>query len=160
MIAISQIRPCWRYLMLVLNCSAMIVCATGILMGQTNDCDKPRTGTAKYKVVRNEIPRFAPNTRSLRIVVKEKLFNRDSMVRLARTIRRQFCSDDEISVMIFDDERVARNMDEGLYLAGKIKVPELRGLYAFGDHGRSDSIEFSTKRGNPISEIVIDLTSQ
>ena len=141
-----------------LNFSALVACLASLSLGQSNECKLDQKVRAKYKVVQSYNPRFAPNTRALRLVVKPKNFNRDYMLLLAKTIRRQFCTDVEISALIFDSERAANRMDEGLFLMGKIKVPAVRGLYTLANHGMQESIEYSTQRGNPTNEIRIKLS--
>ena len=134
----------------------------GSTIGQSPKCDPDRGDSVKYRIAQNFKSNLPPYIRSLRIVVKPENFNRGYMTLLARSIHQRFCTDEEISAVIFDDKHVADTMDMGLFLTGRIKIPEVRGFYALTSHtlsgkGKDHSIEYSTKRGNPTNEVVIDL---
>jgi hypothetical protein len=146
------------------SCIAVITlvvttCLGGYCYGQDNNCSSDYKDRAKYELIFSQRITLPPYTRDVRIVVRQKNFNRDYMLRLARTLRQRFCKDDEISVVIFDSKRVAKTMDMGLFLRGKIKVSELRGFYTLTNHGKSESIQFSTKKGNPNNEVLVKLSS-
>lgn len=118
-----------------------------------------RKNEVKVNIAQSYKSNLPPFYRALRIVVKQKDFTHDSMVRLAKTIRNKFCQDDEITAIIFDDKRVAMTMDEGQYLIGEIKVPEVRGFYSYSKEDNYEGIEFSTERGKPFNEVRIKLSS-
>jgi hypothetical protein len=130
--------------------------------GQTVKCVPDDKEAVKYELVQNYVTDLPPYTRSLRVVVKKENFNRAFMVRLANALRMRFCSDEEISAVIFDDKHVAESLNMGDFLTGRVTPPEVRGLYALTSYtlankGKEESIEFSTKRGNPTNEVVINL---
>lgn len=125
--------------------------------GKITKCRVDSKESVKYKLIFTHKNSLPPYTLVLNIVVKQKDFNTKYMTRLAKTVSSQFCHENEISVTIFDDARAAKRTDIGAYLAGEIVVPELRGFYSLQRDKKFESIEFSTKRGNPPDEIKIDL---
>ena len=135
---------------------------TSSLHAQTKKCVADKREAIDYKLVQNYKNNLPPYIRSLRVVIKKENFNRAFMVRLANAIRIRFCSDEEISAILFDDKRVAESLDVGQFLAGRVKVPEVRGFYArtsstsAGD-GSDEFVQFSTERGNPTNEVIIKL---
>ena len=141
----------------------VLAVAVNSLFGQSKKCDSDYKDSVEYKLVQNYKTDLPPYIRSLRVVVKQENINREFMIRLARTLRHRFCTDNEITAMIFDSKRVARTIDEGQFLMGRVKVPEVRGFYTLtsytlANQGREESIEFSTKRGNPTNEVVVKLS--
>jgi hypothetical protein len=144
----------------------LMICRVALLLvyfgaiqgfGQGRPCgDKPKIGF-EYKIVENTQTAFPPNVRSLRVVVQAKYFDDTHMKLLAQSLRKRFCTDDMISAMIFDDVKVAKHLDEGQFLMGRINAPEVRGFYSLKDRGKHEFIEYSRIRGNPTNEVILKL---
>jgi len=144
---------------LLLIISMALISLLGVeAVGQQQRCGtKPKIGF-EYDIVENTKTASPPNVRSLRVVLKAKYFNDTHIRLLAKSIRSLFCEDTEISALIFDDLSVAKRIRTDQFLLGKFRPPEVRGIYALSDEGKIESIEYSTRRGNPIDEIVLRLT--
>jgi hypothetical protein len=112
----------------------------------------------KYEIAENYKTDLPPYIRTLRVVVEAKYFNDDDMQGLANALRTRFCTDKEITAMIFDNMRVAKKMDEAQFLMGRISVPEVRGFYTLTNAGKKEFIEYSKKRGNPTNEVLLEIS--
>jgi len=161
-VTVNKMLPL-RFLRLIVGLIfLLLVIQISFLFGQAKKCASDNNDNVKYKIAQNFKGELPPFARSLRIVVKPENFNRDYMTRLGTALHQRFCTDDEISAIIFDDMNVANTMDMGLFAMGRIKVPEVRGFYTFTSHatsekGKEQSIEYSTIRGNPTNEVVVNL---
>src|SRR4029078_944137 len=99
---VSKIRQRFyrRSIFVILILISTVGCLRNSSFGQSNKCNSDHKDVVKFKVVQSYKTDLPPYIRSLRIVVKQENFNRDYMLRLAKTLRQQFCTDNEISVMI------------------------------------------------------------
>lgn len=123
-------------------------------------CDINQDNEVKYKVVYANRGIREPYTLGLRIVVKEKQVNREFILKLAESLRRRYCMDNDIGATIFDDKEIAKSADAIVdQLLGKKQIPEIRGFYSLDRKNGIEKVSFSSKRGNPPDEIVIDLAS-
>ncbi len=92
----------------------------------------------------------------LHIKLNAKKYKKTEMVKLAKRLFAEYCKADELLVAIFESEK-----DSGLsllpgYIIGKPIVT--RGYYSFNRKTGENGIEYSTKKGNPTTEIQIDLS--
>src|SRR5437867_932817 len=74
---------------------------------QIKKCRVPKDVGGKYKLVSIGHSLGKPVILGLRIVVKPTNFNRAYMIRLARRLNLEYCNDENISAVIFDDYRAA-----------------------------------------------------
>lgn len=91
------------------------------------------------------------------IAVKPKSLNREFMTQLARRLKSQYCNEQRIQVVIFDDQKIANPDSLWEYLESKGQTFLMRGFYSFDRLTGKDEIEFSSKRGNPTTENQIKL---
>jgi hypothetical protein len=127
--------------------------------GETRKCETTVKG-GKYKV-NSSSPSSGKRGLMLSIVVKPKNFNREYMLQVAQRIKSEYCSEKEIIAVIFDD----RKLDNLGALPGDFPEPKdiekvRRGYYSLDKAKSEEGIEFSTKRGNPTTEVEIDLTKE
>ena len=122
------------------------------------ECKVSLKEEVKYKLISIGRTVGEPYITGLRIVVKDKYFNKDDMVQLTKIIKARYCNEEIISVVMFDDAKVAKQARAVIdQLAGNRKVPEIRGFYSMDRKTEKEIISFSTKRGNPADEISIQL---
>ena len=138
--------------------TVLIALLVNVTLGQEQRCEASPNIGFEYKIVENTKTDFPPHVRSLRVVVKAKYFDDIHMKLLAQSLRKRFCNDDMISALIFDDLKVDKTLNEGQFLLGRVRPGEVRGIYALSDDGKTESIEYSTKRGNPFNEVVLKLS--
>ncbi len=133
------------------------MCIVGTSAQKIEKCNVDSNVRVKYKLIsenRNTLPSYIL---MVDIVVKQKDFNREYMVRLANTLTTRYCHDKEISVAIFDDKKAAKTTDMWNYLLGKVESPSLRGFYSLDRDQKRTGIVFSTERGRPHNEVKIEL---
>ena len=100
-----------------------------------------------------------PPTLLLQIGVKPKHFNREDMMLLGQRLGLELCQEERVHIGIFDDRSAAK--DYGTiyaYLAQKTEPGPLRGFYDLDRVAKKATLQFCTKRNNPLDEVVIDLT--
>jgi hypothetical protein len=92
----------------------------------------------------------------LEISVEPENFTRDKMFLLARQLNKDFPNESRIYAVIFDSESAARNYNPagGTYSISK-KLE--RGEYFLDRVKGRESINFSTRRGNPVDEIKVSI---
>jgi hypothetical protein len=94
----------------------------------------------------------------IRVVVKQRYYNRDDMLQLAQNIKTRFCNESHLTVTIFDDSKVAKIGDIVFtQITGKRIVPEFRGYYSLDRSTGFERLSYSEKRGNPPDEVDIML---
>jgi hypothetical protein len=125
---------------------------------EIRECTTSSKKGVKYKLISVGRTIREPGITGLRIAVNKKHFNQDEMVELAAIIKAKYCTAEIISVVIFDDAKVAKQARAVIdQLVGNRKVPELRGFYTFDRPKHVEKISFSRKRGNPTDEVVLTL---
>lgn len=94
----------------------------------------------------------------LLISTEPESFTRDKMLVLARQLNKDFPNEQRIYAVIFDSEAAVRNYDPagGTYSMSK-KLE--RGEYYLDRVKGRESINFSSRRGNPVDEIKITLSN-
>jgi hypothetical protein len=100
---------------------------------------------------------FSPDTKGFTAVIisiDPNHFNRADMMSLASEIRKEFIEKDKLKVGILDDANTAR-----LFVTGGLELPDYdkaeRGRYTLDRAKCQEQIEFSTRRGKPVSEVRI-----
>jgi hypothetical protein len=81
----------------------------------------------------------------VQISVKPENINPDDLTALATTLKRLFCKDDRVTVVIFDEERYAKNfspVEENPYY--KRGLESMRGEFFFDRTTNEAFVEFST----------------
>jgi hypothetical protein len=77
---------------------------------RAKECKLENFKPAKFKVVETVRGTSNPPVLGLRIVVADKNFNREFMMRLVETIRSRYCEETIVGVTIFDDEEIAESV--------------------------------------------------
>jgi hypothetical protein len=91
------------------------------------------------------------------VSMNPRYFNRSDMITLARRLNNEFCKEQRLTAVIFDNHRAAKE-----YTPTTEKTwpkTRLRGLYEFDRVTGKEEIFFSTQRNNPVDEVKIDLDS-
>lgn len=92
------------------------------------------------------------------VLVKPKYIRRDFMIQLAKRLKSEYCNAENFQVIIFDDGKYANSYSMQDYVSSKGKIILMRGFYSFNRSTGVDGLEFSTKFGNPTTEIQIDMS--
>ena len=120
-------------------------------------CKVPAGTKGKYKTISAGKSLPPESITGLRVFVAPKYFTRDKMTEIVAKLKSEYCHEEHLSVVFFDDADVARIsrvvVDK---LVGNSKVPEIRGFYSLNRETGKESLSFSTKRGNATDEIQID----
>lgn len=144
--------------------SLLAFCPPGLTMPteqQPKKCAIPKKLGGKYKLVSIGHSVEGPLTLGLRVVVKPENFSREYMLQFAQRVKLEYCNEQRITVVIFDDYLAAKSARIVVdYLVGRDAAPELRGFYSLDRTTGEEGIQFSTVRGKPADEIVIDLSSK
>lgn len=101
-----------------------------------------------------------PTIVDLRIFVEPNNFNEAFIRKLADRLTSEYCNEDKVYAVIFDNRKLARDsffMEDYVRTGGKLI--QMRGFYTLDRSIGKIAIEFSTKLGNPTTEIQIDLSS-
>lgn len=109
-----------------------------------------------FEIIRerkNDLPPFMVMSD---IVVRKRDFTRSNMERLAKTLTARYCGENQVSVAIFDERGAALKLDMFEYLMGRTKSQAVRGFYSLNRDEKRISLSFSSKRGRPTSEVVIE----
>lgn len=104
---------------------------------------------------RNRIPNKL-RTLSLLISVSPDDFTRISMIQLATELKNDFSDEQLLSVDMFDNEKVAREIVQAGDSFSTFQRLR-RGEYYLDRSKGYEYISFSTKRGKPVNEIVVNI---
>jgi hypothetical protein len=111
----------------------------------------------RYKVIFATRPNSVGSEVLLDVVISPKNFNRSFMNDFVRRIRATFCKEDTISISLFDSEKAAKGWHY-IYMISKGQTDSRRGTYMFNRRSGKEALEFSTKPGNPIDEVKMELS--
>lgn len=120
-------------------------------------CAVPKNIDGKYKLAAEVRPLGEPKRLHVYVVVKPKNFTKEFMTELAKRLKSVYCNEDAIYVTIFDSKEKITGWFHDYVLSGR-KVDKRRGTYLIDRNESKETIEFSTKSGNPIDEVRIDFT--
>lgn len=142
--------------------AAFIFAGSTFVFGQRpsspTDCRPPEVNprAPAYKVAHSVHTSNSPPETVVTVSVDPRHFVRDDMRTLARQLNKDFCHEPRLSVMILDDEMVARNTSP---LGGGYGLFKLRwrGTYFIDRTTREEYIEFSTRPRRPDDEVRINL---
>ena len=90
------------------------------------------------------------------LFVRPTDYNREFMKNLVLSLNSKYCSENLVSAAIFDDKRKAKDTDIAAYSLGKLKEPAVRGFYWLDREKRTSGVKFSTERGKPVDEVIIE----
>ena len=111
---------------------------------------------ATYKIGQSKRISSEPGEIYLILSLSPESFTRDQMVELAKRLNKDFHEEQKLSADIVDDEKLART----IIPAGdsySVLVARQRGEYYLDRIKGYEYISFSTKRGRPANEIVVNL---
>jgi hypothetical protein len=114
----------------------------------------------KYKLFFDWRPLDERRTVSAYIIVKPKNINRKYLLQVARRLKSEYCYDEKLNVIIFDDIKLISADPVLDYANSDQKIVKWRGLYSFDRATGKESFEFSTKLGNPTNEVQVDLSTK
>ena len=115
-----------------------------------------QTEPVNYKIGRQSSGPTPPNELYLYVSIAPEYFIRGTMAQLARQLNKDFPRDQKIIATIFDDERNAQN---GIPAGASFSLfmETERGQYYLDRVKGYEYIAFSTKRGRPASETILNL---
>jgi hypothetical protein len=117
----------------------------------------------KYKVEIGVRTIVEPVKLVLLVGVKPEQINRTDMTLLAKQLSQDFCREHGLYVAIYDDPRALKQWYWLYYYArteGKSEKGPLRGIYELDRKTGAEKITFSTRRNNPLDEVVIVLSGR
>lgn len=132
-----------------------------LALSQTPGTCRPRNenkGAPKYRVGQKYRPETNPSRLVLHISVEPKHFNRDDMTALAKQLGKNFPRELRLSVAICDEYKTAKDPGIIYDVLMRESPPALRGFYELDRVSGKEVISFSTERGKPNDEIVINLS--
>ena len=138
-------------------CLGIILFFSGLVFSQSENKVKCKTSKSiggKYILFSETYLVENPNRVLLEIIIKPKNFNKEYMTKLANRIKLQYCNINTISVEIFDSKKSLLGWHYDFVTTGG-KIDRRRGIYFLDKKTGEESLEFSTKSGNPINEITI-----
>ena len=145
---------------MALVCFVLFVSISSFAQQQkVEKCFVPRNVRAKYQLVVEARPIGEAKTIILDVVVKPKNFTKEYMTKFANRIKTEYCSDDVITLQIFDNEASVRKWYGDFREGVKTADGERRGMYYLNRKTGEETIEYSTKLGNPINEVRIELSA-
>jgi hypothetical protein len=120
-------------------------------------CEKDSRTKVKFILVFEHKNSLPPYSVAAYIFVKPKNYNREFMKTLVLSLNSKYCSENHVSVAIFDDKRKAKDTDIAAYSLGEIIEPSVRGFYWLDRKKGISGVKFSTERGKPVDEQMIEL---
>jgi hypothetical protein len=144
-----------------LLCVSVSAGAARVTHGQAKNVHRCNAQRAiKYKVKIGYRTIREPIQLILQVGVKPEQINRTDLMLLAKQLSQDFCREQGLYVAIYDDPRAVKEW-HWLYdyslSRGKPETGPLRGLYELDRKTGEEKISFSTRRNNPLDEIVIVL---
>ncbi len=124
---------------------------------ESNKC-KVSVKSGKYRGAHIAAIRDDPHVYTGLLLVRPKDINRDFMIALASRLKQEYCHAKRIHVFIFDEKKYANVNSIIDFASSSGKTILMRGAYGYDRESGKDVIEFSTKLGNPTTEIQIDLS--
>ena len=114
----------------------------------------------KFKITEIARPKTQPELIGIRVVLKPKYFNRVDMIAITKFLTDKYCQQNKIGITFFDDKAVALDSRSVVdHLTGAQAIPQLRGFFSFNRESKIAELGFSTQRGNPTDEIIVDLSN-
>lgn len=139
-----------------------ILCFSEIVFSQetkTTKCVVPKGLGGKYKLLSEAFPIGNSNEVLLEVIIKPKHFNKADLIELTKRIKTEYCNINEISLSMFDSKKVALGWHYD-FVTSKGSIDRRRGIYFLNRKTNEEVIEFSTKFGNPISEVKLNLSEK
>lgn len=132
------------------------------IFGQENDIIKckPQIKDGKYKIISEGKTISGEKRLLVFIYVKPKDINRQYLLQTPQRIKETYCNDPQLIAVIFDNKKTMYQYALSDYARTNGKVVRMRGFYSFDRKTGKDLLEFSTKRGDPTTEVQIDLSLQ
>lgn len=137
-----------------------IICTCFLVQSKAqsvNDNCKYNVDGGEYKLLWKSRTIRGENRLLLHILVKPKNVKRDYLIQLTKRVKSEYCNERKILVVIFDDRKMAEKFHRTDYFLSKNKIIE-RGYYQIDKEKGEELLEFSTKRGNPTTDVKIDLS--
>ena len=144
----------------ILSLCCLLCCMTNA-PGQIKEMKKciSRIDGGDYKLISSSKLSDQPKSVHLYIVVNPKRLNKDGMILVAKRLKDDYCDVEHLTVVIFDNRKFANSISMSDFIKSKGKTVLMRGFYSFDRTSGEEGIEFSTKRGNPTSEVKINLAN-
>lgn len=128
---------------------------------EIKECKVKSKEKIKYKLISIGRSIREPFITGLRIVVKDKYYNKEDMTQLSKIIKARYCNEENIAVTIFDEAKTAKIADIIIkHLSGERITPEIRGFYTLERENNIEKLSFSKKRGNSATEVSLQLTKE
>jgi hypothetical protein len=113
----------------------------------------------KYRVGFQRRTKGKPSILLVQISVAPEHFNFAAIKLLAQQLKKDFQHEQHLTVLISDDYDTARSSDLLVDIMRREPPPGYRGVYELDSTAGREGINFSTKRGNPINEVDIDVSN-
>jgi len=140
-------------------CLIILVCVFAAnLVGSTTaqTCESQVKG-GKYKWAGIDPTLTDPGSYFGFVLVRSKDIDREYIIKLAHRLKDEYCKAQRLQVVIFDNRKHTGSDALLAYQESNGRIVLMRGFYAFDRTSGRDVIEFSTKLGNPTTEVTIDL---
>lgn len=120
-------------------------------------CPVPEGIGGKYKIIFETRTLGEPKRIILDVVVNSKNYTKEYLTEFAKRIKAEYCNENYLSVNIFDNKKAIRIWYENFIVSEK-RSEERRGTYLLDKQTDYEVVEFSTRPGNPINEVRIELS--
>ena len=139
--------------------SILFVCSVSFAQQQEIEkCPVSKETSGKYKLFTASRPLETYKQVLLQIIVKPKNFTKEYMTEIAKRIKTEYCKEEIVMLNIFDSKKSLLGWHYDYVVTGG-KTDRRRGTYLLNRKTGEEAIEFSTKSGNPINEIRIELSN-
>lgn len=138
----------------------VLVSALSILSQSSGtNCKDQNRGPNSWAIVFEARTLEDPKELLLDVVLKKDGFTSAQITEFARWAKSKFCNDEIINIAFFDSKSAAKGWHRDLILS-EGKNDRRRGTYYFNRSTKEEMIEFSSSKGRPINEIVINLSGK
>ncbi len=146
-----------RLLIVLLFLSLTIVTDSFSQRNDGTNC-KSKVDGGKYKSASIGPLMDSPKSYFGYILIRPSEVSKEFLLKLATRLKVEYCNAEKLQVVIFDKKEYANSNSLRDYAASKGKIILMRGFYNFDTITGVDALEFSTKFGNPTTEVQLDLT--
>lgn len=150
----------------MLKIKILLVCVIVLIFASITEAQNTKLGTCtvsssvniKYKLGVWVRPVSETKTLFLQISIKPENFNKEFLIKLAERIKNEYCNEQKLSVVIFDNHKFAKDFSafDEMFDSNNRNV-KVREIYDLDRITNKESIIFSSEIGKPINEIEIIL---
>ena len=120
-------------------------------------CRAPKLDSGRYKLLFTTRGVTGDKTLILYILLKSEDINRGYLLTVAERINKTYCNEASVIAAIFDERKYAGTFAVTDFAVSRNVYPGYRGQYRLNRQPISETLMYSSKKGNPIDEVEIDL---